>query len=44
MDSDLRSSQDVVPDWGASKVNVEVCEATLYTHETVPKGDGGNAR
>lgn len=44
MDSDLRSSQDVVPDGGASKINVEIREATLHTHETVPEEDGGNAR
>lgn len=43
VDSDLCSSQDVVPDRGASKVNVEIGEATLHTHETVPEEDGGNA-
>lgn len=35
--TDLSSSQDVVPDWSASKVNVEICEAALHTHETVPE-------
>ncbi len=39
--TDLSSSQDVVPDWSASKVNVEICEAALHTHETVPERSGG---
>lgn len=36
-DSDLCSSQDVVPNRRPSKVNVEIGEATLHTHETVPE-------
>lgn len=44
VESNLCSSQDVVPDRGASKVNVEIREATLHTHETVPAEDrGGDA-
>lgn len=39
-DTDLSSSQDVVPDWRASKVDVEICEAALHTHETVPVEQG----
>lgn len=35
--TDLSSSQNVVPDGSASKVNVEICEAALHTHETVPE-------
>lgn len=39
--TDLSSSQDVVPHWSASKVNVEICEAALHAHETVPTGSQG---
>lgn len=41
LQTDLSSSQDVVPDGSASKVNVEICEAALHTHETVPERSRG---
>lgn len=35
--TDLSSSENVIPDWGSPKVDVEVCEAALNTHKTVPE-------
>ena len=32
----LASSQYVIPDGRSSKVDVEVCETALHTHQAVP--------
>ena len=34
--TDLSSPQNMIPDRSAPKVNVEISEAALHTHETVP--------
>lgn len=30
------SVQDVVPHWGATKINVEICVTSLHAHQTIP--------